>query len=354
MFASLSLGWLAAIFIGAIAIVWVAGGWLSDSTDALASRFHMGQALGGILLLAISTNLPEVAITASAALHHHIGVAIGNLLGGIAIQTVVLVVLDFALKGERPLTYRAASLGLVLEAALVVVVLAISVMGTRITPGLIFWRVTPQNLAIALAWIGGILLQKRVSGKLPWQQAGEAPDSQAQPTGHSQTEKGQKAGSTSGVLVKFLIGCLLTLAAGVALELSGDAIAGHLGMSGVLFGATFLAASTSIPEVSSGITSVRMRDYKLAISDIFGGNAFLPVLFLLAGLLSGESVLPYAQNTDVYLASLGIVLTSIYIFGLVTRPSRRVARLGVDSWIVLIAYIAGMVGLFFVHNHPAS
>lgn len=71
MFASLSLGWLAAIFIGAIAIVWIAGGWLSDSTDALASRFHMGQALGGILLLAISTNLPEVAITASAALHRH-------------------------------------------------------------------------------------------------------------------------------------------------------------------------------------------------------------------------------------------------------------------------------------------
>lgn len=353
MLSSLSLVWLVLIFAGAVAVVWIAGGSLSNATDVLASRFHMGEALGGIILLAISTNLPEIAITASAALHDHIGMAIGNLLGGIAIQTVVLAVLDFSLDGERPLTYRAASLGLVLEAALVVVVLAICVMGTRLTPRLIFWRVTPQNIAIALTWIGGVYLQKRVGGKLPWQQAGEAPDSQAQPTGHSQIEKGHKAGSTGRVLLKFLAGCLLTLGAGIALELSGDQIASHLGMSGVIFGATFLAASTSLPETSTGVTSIRMRDYKLAISDIFGGNAFLPVLFLLASLLSGQSVLPYAQNTDVYLASLGIVLTSIYIFGLVTRPSRRIARLGIDSWFVLAAYIAGIAGLFFVHNHPA-
>lgn len=353
MLDSLSLGWLAAIFIGAIAIVWIAGGSLSDSTDALASRLHLGQALGGIILLAISTNLPEIAITASAALHHHIGVAIGNLLGGIAIQTVVLVVLDFTLHGDRPLSYRAASLGLVLEAALVILVLAICVMGTRLTSSLIFWRVTPQNLAIALAWIGGVYLQKRVGGKLPWQQSGDAPDSQPEPAGHAQTQKAQKAGSTAGILLKFAVACLLTLAAGIALELSGDQISRHLGMTGVMFGATILAASTSLPELSTGVSSIRMGDYKLAISDIFGGNAFLPVLFLLASLLSGESVLPYAQNTDVYLASLGILLTSIYIFGLVTRPARRLARLGVDSWLVLLSYIAGIAGLFFVHNHPS-
>lgn len=350
MFASLSLIWLIAIFIGAAAIVWIAGTWLSNSTDVLSSRLHLGQALGGIILLAISTNLPEIAITASAALHHNIGVAIGNLLGGIAIQTVVLVVFDFALHGERPLTYRAASLSLVLEAALVVVVLAISIMGTRLESSLVFFRVTPQNLAILFAWLGGLCLQKRVGQRLPWQSEGRAPDSQRQPAGHAQKTKDQHAGSTRKVLLIFLAACVLTLCAGVALELAGDEIARHIGMSGVLFGATFLAASTSIPEVSTGITSVRMGDYELAISDIFGGNAFLPVLFLLASLISGQSVLPYAQNTDVYLASLGVVLTSVYIFGLITRPQKRAARLGLDSWLVLVAYIVGIAGLFFVHN----
>lgn len=93
----------------------------------------------------------------------------------------------------------------------------------------------------------------------------------------------------------------MTLIAGVALEESGNVIADQIGMSGVLFGATFLAAATALPEVSTGLASVRVGDYQLAFSDIFGGNAFLPVLFLLASLPSGQSALPQAQNTDVYL-----------------------------------------------------
>lgn len=68
------------------------------------------------MLLAVATNLPEVAITASAALRGNLRMAIGNILGRIAIQTGVLVKLDVVGVGRSaPLTYRAASLVLVLE-----------------------------------------------------------------------------------------------------------------------------------------------------------------------------------------------------------------------------------------------
>jgi cation:H+ antiporter len=125
-------------------------------------------------------------------------------------------------------------------------------------------------------------------------------------------------------------------------------MADHLGLSGVLFGATILAAATSLPEVSTGLTSVRSGDYQLAVSDIFGGNAFLPVLFLLATLLSGRSVLPQAQNTDIYLTAVGMLLTLVYAGGLVFRPQRRILRMGVDSFAVLVLYLISVVGLFAI------
>ena len=109
MFASHSLPISLLIFIGVAAFVWVAGVKLSNTMDVLSFRFGLGEALGGLIMLAIVTNLPEIAITASAALSNELSLAVGNILGGIAIQTVVLVVLDVVGVRERdPLTYRAA------------------------------------------------------------------------------------------------------------------------------------------------------------------------------------------------------------------------------------------------------
>ncbi len=164
------------IFLASAVVIWVAGIWLSQYTDVLADRLHLGQALGGLILLAVATNLPEIAITYSAAASGKVDVAVSNILGGIAIQTVVL--------------------------------------------------------------------------------------------------------------------------------------ADHVGLSGVPFGATVLAMATSLPELSTGLTSVRQGDYKLAFGDIFGGNAFLPVLFLLAVLVSGKAVLPNAHASDIYLTGLGALLPS--------------------------------------------
>ena len=85
---------LVVMFVGAGAAIWMAGIALSDHTDVLTMRLGLGSALGGLILLAIATNLPEIAIVAAAAVSGNIGVAVGNILGGIAIQTVVTVVLD--------------------------------------------------------------------------------------------------------------------------------------------------------------------------------------------------------------------------------------------------------------------
>ena len=142
----------------------------------------------------------------------------------------------------------------------------------------------------------------------------------------------------------FLSAAAVTLAAGALAEESGSAAASHIGLSGVLFGATFLATAPRLPELSTGLTSVRQGDYKLAFGDIFGGNAFFPCCSCLATVVSGRAVLPNAHASDIYLTGLGALLTVIYMAGLF-RPRHQHARLGVDSIAVLVIYVIGVAGL---------
>ncbi|AGL16269.1 sodium:calcium antiporter [Actinoplanes sp. N902-109] len=350
---SLSSWLLLVIFLGCAAAIWIAGIKLSDTTDVLSERLHLGTALGGVILLAIATNLPEIAITASAALAHQLDVAVGNILGGIAIQTVVLVILDAAgVRPRKPLTYLAASLTLLLEGALVVALLLVVVMSTQLPTSMIAFRLTPGAVLIAVLWGLGLLLLRRAGRGLPWHEGGDAPNNQDKPQGHSKTTKEKQATSkgvsTGRAGLIFGVAAAVTLVAGVFIERSGEELFGRFGMSGVLFGATVLAAATSLPELSTGLTSTRLGDYQLAISDIFGGNAFLPVLFLLATVLSGQAVLPRAHHTDIYLTALGALLTIVYMIGLVFRPQRQFARMGADSVTVLVLYALGITGLAFI------
>src|SRR5512135_2017174 len=215
------------IFLGCAAAIWVAGIKLSDTTDVLSQRLHLGSALGGVILLAVATNLPEIAITVSAALAHQLDVAVGNILGGIAIQTVVLVVLDVAgVRPRKPLTYLAASLTLVLEGALVVALLLVVVMSTQLPKSLIFARLAPGAVLIALLWGVGLLLLRRAGRGLPWHEGGEAPDNQGTPRGHAEATKESNATkrgvSTRRAAVVFGAAAVVTLVAGVLIERSGE------------------------------------------------------------------------------------------------------------------------------------
>lgn len=347
MFASLPLSYLIVLFVVAAMAVWFAGIQLSYTTDIIDSRFGLGQALGGLIFLSIATNLPEISIVVTASLIGNIGIAIGNILGGIAIQTVVLVILDgFGLRKRAPLTYEAASLQLVLEGVLVISILVISIMGTQLPKSVIFARLAPGDLLIVVTWFIGLWLINKARTNLPWYKKGHAPDTEQ--TKSNQSKKNRTKWGTAYVLLIFIISSLITLAAGIILTESGSAIATHIGWSGVLFGSTILAVITSLPEVSTGLTAVEMGAYTLAFSDIFGGNAFLPVLFLPATLISGKSVLPQAQSTDIYLASLGALLTAVYIYGLIFRPKRQFFCLGIDSIVVFLVYVIGILGLYTI------
>src|SRR2546423_11393983 len=212
MLTSFPLLALLPLFVVGAAATWLAGTQLSNMTDIISSRFGLGEALGGIIILAIATNLSNIVVVVSASLTQHIGIAIGNILGGIAIQTVVLVILDgFGLRRKAALTYEAASLQLVLEGVLVISVLVISIMGTQLPTSVIYARLAPGDLLIAALWLIGLWLINKARTDLPWQEKGRAPNT-SRPTPSRSQEKREKW-STVRVLLIFTLAALVTLAA---------------------------------------------------------------------------------------------------------------------------------------------
>jgi cation:H+ antiporter len=336
------------LFISAAIVTWVAGVTLAKATDVLDDRFGLGEAIGGMILLSVAGSLPELAIMLSAVTSGHLDIAAGNLIGGVAMQTFVLVIADWFGRGRPPLSTAAASLIPALEGMLVIGLLGFTVMGGLLPATASIGPISVASIGIVITWFAGMIILNRLRNR-PDMILGVAVGSAvAAPTPAPETAVNNGKHSTRRTIVVFLLACVATLAAGVLLEQTGNALADKWGINGVLFGATFLALATSLPEISSGITGVRMQRYTLVFGDMFGGNALQLTLFLLADLIAGQALLPAEGAANAWIGMTGLVMTAVFVAGIIIRPSRRIAGLGPDSWVVLIVYLFGLWGLVVV------
>jgi cation:H+ antiporter len=338
------------VFAAGAAATWMAGNLLSKTTDALDARLNLGDALGGLLLLSVAGSLPELAITVSAAAGGHLSLAAGNLIGGIAVQTMVLVFCDIAVGSERPLTFLVGALTPVLAGLLVALVVSGVLMGTLLSPSTtIVHGLSPASVGIVVVWTFGIYVINKVRHEPRWKVTAEG-SHRGRRNRREEPAQGHPFASrpTAQIAGLFGIACAVTLGMGVALELSGNELANRVGVNGAIFGATVLALATALPEISSGIAAVRLGDNALAMGDIFGGNAFQVCLFVVADLVAGSPVLPSAGVLNSWLAALGIALTAIYAMGIIIRPLTCRFRLGPDSILAIVVYAVGTAGLFFI------
>ncbi|MGH8741476.1 MAG: hypothetical protein ACREUN_11215, partial [Burkholderiales bacterium] len=137
------------------------------------------------------------------------------------------------------------------------------------------------------------------------------------------------------------------LVAGFALARSGEAIAGQTGLGQGFAGFLLLGLSTALPEITTMFTAVRMGRTLMAVSEVFGSNLFTVALVFVADVaFPGGPILEQAGAFSVFAALMGVVLTTLFLVGLIERRDRTVARMGIDSLAVLLVYAGGTALLY--------
>lgn len=338
------------IFAGAAGVVWFAGSRISVYADGISERTGLGKAFVGLLFLALATEMPEIGTTMTAAASGNAQLAVGNLFGGIIMQTAILAAVDLVI-GRGALTYFTPRPVLLLQGTMLALLLGLTLAAT--TAGELFslFGVGLWSVLLFGAYIGSLFLSHRYEGQQRWQPGvpvKEMLDDNDLGKRDAPHEK-YTDWSLARLALFFAGGSLLILFAGVTLARVGETLAEQIGLSQTFVGATLLATSTSLPELSTSISAARLGNYSMAISNIFGSNGIMVALIFLTDLFYREG--PILQAVDpaaMFTVAMGIVVTCAYVAGMVERRNQVVLRMGLDSVAVLVLYVGSLAVLYYI------
>jgi cation:H+ antiporter len=344
------------VFLLSAGTIWLAGIRLERYADVISERTRLGQAFTGMLLLAGATSLPEVATTVTAvAVLNNPTLAVHNLLGGVALQTAILAAADWTKSGRGALTFFSPRFSLLIGGVGLLLLLQLTIAGitARGFPAVMSISVWP--VLVFLAYLGVMYLMYRYRAQPRWtpSKADDVPPelgTECRPGGRYQQENDAERQGRNGrdgpaqghslrrLWLLFAAVSLGVLVGGWFAAQSADVLAHQTGLGSAFLGATLLALATSLPELSTSTAATRHGRYSMAISNVFGSNAFdVSLLFLAELLYRGGTIIEHGGETVVFVAAIGA-----------ERENRTVLGIGWDSAAALLVYLGGMAVLYLM------
>ena len=336
-----------ALFVIAAAGVWFSGSALAGYADTIAERKKLGRALIGLVFLATVTELPEIATTFSAAVAGSASLVLNNMFGGITLQTALLAVTD-ALIVKGALTNYPRKPTHALEATLLIVLLSLLLAVCVIGDVAFFYQIGVGATVMAGAYVLSINLLRAYDEQGDWLPV-DLPDDKLPRTGRPGVERHADLSMKDMLLRSSLCAGAILVSVAYVLVHTADKIALQSGLGTSFIGVTMLAAATSLPELSTTIAAARLGAYTMAISNIFGSNLIMLVLLFPADVLYRPGpILEQAGPPEILALISGLLVTAIYVTGLLVRRKPQVFSMGLDSACVLMVYAASVATLYWL------
>ena len=314
---------------------------LSKYGDVIAEKTGLGRAWVGAILIAGITSLPELASGVSAVtLLNAPNLAAGAVMGSCLFNLMLIAVMDLAYQPGRVLS-KAQEVH-ILSAGLGVLLLGLVAMGVLLGPdinGIGFFGIGLLSVVIAILYaIGG-----RMIAGLEKERMGEVLAKEAREQDYADISRGRAffIFISSGVVVILL---------GIWLATIGERLSVTTGLSRSFVGNLFLAASTSLPEIATSLSAIRLNAIDLAIGNVLGSNLFNVLLLSVYDIADGRANFwSSLNNANGFAAVMTMMMTGVVIISLMYRASPRTPyRFSWDGVALIFMYLGSIFALYLL------
>lgn len=313
---------------------------LASCADALAERTGLGEAFMGAVFLGATTSLPGITASVAAAGGGRPDMALSNALGGIAVQTLFIVIADLAHRDSN-LEHAAANESVLVQSALLLALLAM-LLAACLGPPITLGPIHPVTLLLPLAYLLG-LGSIRASHERPMWQPRATGLGRAR---RAASGSGAMAKTTRALWTQLALAGTVAVAAGWGLTRVAEHIADSYQLSQSVAGGLITGVVTSFPELVIAVAAVRNGALTLAVAGVIGGNAFDTLFAALsdAAYPSG-SIYHMASAQTLFLLTLSLLMNAVLLLGLLRRQTRGLANIGFEGVLVVVLYALGVLSL---------
>lgn len=248
------------LFVFGLILLIKGGDWFVDSASSIARRFKLPELLIGATVVSIGTTLPEVMVSATAAMQGSGGMAYGNAIGSIICNTSLIAATTIAIKpGKVDKKTLILPVSFFFIAAIFYTLTAY--IGGRFTraTGIIL-------LCMFVAYMTLTVLQMKRGQK-------EGSEKIKLDTDTLETEAEASAPILKSIIFLILGAAVIAIGADLLVD-NGIKIAEAVGVPETVISLTFVALGTSLPELVTAITSLLKGHGALSLGNIIGANLF--------------------------------------------------------------------------------
>jgi cation:H+ antiporter len=151
-------------------------------------------------------------------------------------------------------------------------------------------------------------------------------------------------------VVRYALLAAVVLVCGVRLPYAAQQVAVQMDWNMTFVGTTFVALTTSLPEMVVTLTAVRIGALDMAVGNIFGSNLFNILILAIDDLLYRPGpIFAHVSAAHAFSAITAMTMTGVAIVGLLYRPKTR--ALGAVGWGGLFMLSLFLFNLFVIYLH---